>query len=248
MEPLLLVRRRSSSDGAVVRGQPGVVRRGATGSGCARPHRSRRAGEGGRVKGIILAGGSGTRLYPSHARPLQAALPRLRQADGLLPALDAHARGAARRPRDHDARGPVGLRAPPRRRLAVRGGDLVRGAAEARGPRAGVPDREGLRRPGRRRPRARGQPLLRPRPARDAPARREPRRGRDRLRDPRPRPAALRRRRVRRAGPRGRPRGEAAGAALELRGHGPLLLRQPGPRRRGEPAPLRPAASSRSRT
>ena len=43
------------------------------------------------MKGILLAGGSGTRLAPGHPAGLEAAPAGLRQADGLLPALVADA-------------------------------------------------------------------------------------------------------------------------------------------------------------
>ena len=69
------------------------------------------------MKGIILAGGSGTRLHPGHAGCLQAAPARLRQADDLLPALGPHARRHPRDPRHlHPGRHPA-LPAAPRRRL-----------------------------------------------------------------------------------------------------------------------------------
>ena len=50
------------------------------------------------MKGIILAGGSGTRPAPDHARRVEAAHPGLRQADGLLPAQHPDAGGHPRDP------------------------------------------------------------------------------------------------------------------------------------------------------
>ena len=109
---------------------------------------------------------------PRDARRVEAAPARLRQADGLLPAQHADARGHPRPARDLDARGHAGVPAPARRRILDRRLDLLRRAAEARGHRAGVPDREGLDRRRGRRARARRQHLLRPRPPGDAAARR----------------------------------------------------------------------------
>ncbi len=98
---------------------------------------------------------------PDHACGEQAAGAGLRQADDLLPALDADARRDPRGAGDHDAARAGGLPPPAGRRLVVRRGDLLRRPALTRRARPGLPDRRGAPRRRGGRPGAGRQHLLR---------------------------------------------------------------------------------------
>ncbi len=99
---------------------------------------------------------------PGQPGRLQAAGAGLRQADGLLPAVDADAGRHPRDPHHHHAGGSGRLQAAARRRQAARPRAHLRGAAQAGGNRAGVPHRSRLHRQAARCARARRQHLLRP--------------------------------------------------------------------------------------
>ncbi len=116
LAPAPRLRGRNRPHGALV---PRTTRRGAS--------RSSRAATGASGSGSERAdegnhprGGHGLAPLPADARRQQAARPHLRQADDLLPALDADAGGDPRRPRDHDAPRAGELPPPPRRRQRPR--------------------------------------------------------------------------------------------------------------------------------
>ena len=140
------------------------------------------------------------RLAPASrdARHLEAAAAGLRQADGLLPAVDADAGGHPRDPRHLDAARPAALPAPAGRRLAVRHPAQLRGAGPAPRPRRRVRGRPVVHRRRRRRAGARRQHLPRRGPRRHPPGRGRAARRLHAVRLPGARSRALRRRRGRR--------------------------------------------------
>ena len=144
-----------------------------------------------------------------HPRGEQAAPAGLRQADDLLPAVDADARRHPRGAPDLDARRHRRVRAAAGGRPPVRDRDhLCRPAAPGRaGP--GLPHRCGVRRRRPRGPDPRRQHLLRPGVPGDAPARPRPGGRGHGVRLPGQGPPSLRRRRVRPARARALDRGEA---------------------------------------
>ena len=179
---------------------------------------------------------------------LQAAAAGLRQADDLLPAVDADARGHPRHPADHlDAAGHAALRAAARRRQQW-GLDIAYAVQPSPGrARAGVHHRPRLR---RRRPRLRWCSATTSSTAttcrRCCRRARSARAGRDGLRLPGAAiPSATAWSSSTRSGRVVEPRGEAGGAQVALRGDRALLLRQPRGRHRARAC--KPSAARRAR-